>query len=283
MPFVLFLWCFMMIAGLGGAPVEAGQQTHADHMQSVPGQTEESDIHDVSFGQNYLMPQSEQLLPRNKTEAADWSFWLFSACFFSLALSRFLFAERLQQFVRAIFVHRDFNQLDREGSVLREFPSLLLLFNYLAIFALMIFLGVQYLNSFQTDLSWHPALLTLAIFAGILVFFLLKRIAVGFFSWVFGTRQASQLYAKNTLLFNKFSGMVLLPLVALSLFMPSETALWLAWGLWLLLHLFRVMRGAVIAHASAGFSVYYLILYLCGVELAPALLVIKVAHNLLAA
>ncbi len=283
MPVVLLLWCFMFIAGT----VQLHEQTEFEEQAGSISFASEYSVgtHDAATmpGQRYLFPQSDQLRPKTQLRNGDWAFWLFFACFLSLALARFLFADRIQQFLKAIFIYRVFSQVEREGYVFREVPVLLLLFNYSVVFALMVFLSIQQSNQSLLDNGWHPGLNTLAIFCVIMLLFFFKSLLVGFLSWVFNTRQASQLYMKNTLLFNKFTGLLLFPLIAFSLFLPSEGSLLVAWGIWSLMHLFRIFRGAIIAHASARFSVYYLILYLCGVELAPLLLIVKVAHNVMVA
>jgi hypothetical protein len=56
---------------------------------------------------------------------------------------------------------------------------------------------------------------------------------------------------------------------------PGTTGLYLAWALLVIINIAKMIRGAVIGYTQAGFSVYYLILYLCAIELAPLLIFAK--------
>jgi hypothetical protein len=105
-------------------------------------------------------------------------------------------------------------------------------------------------------------------------------IALRFLSIVFGQERAAAMYIFNIFLMIMFAGLVLLPANVLIAFAPSELRALIfqvSIGLLGLLFLYRLVRAMGIWIGIPGFSFLYLFLYLCAFEIAPLLIIWKVA------
>lgn len=201
---------------------------------------------------------------------------IFLLSILSLALARFFFPGRIRLLMKGALGKRFFYMVEKESLVFRETPAYLLSLNFLLLLSL---LSIQSMDHFDLQVRWsaHPALLFLGVFLLFTLLMLAKRMLTGFLAWVFDTHRASRIYASNLHLVNQFSGVILLPLVFYQAYNPSEKALFAAWILLIVTNIYKVIRGSILSFRLSGFSLYYLILYLCAVEIAPLLIIGKSA------
>jgi hypothetical protein len=70
-----------------------------------------------------------------------------------------------------------------------------------------------------------------------------------------------------------------MPLVLLIAFFPAATIFFIWSGIIILIITFfyRLFRGVTIWSSLSSFSLYYFILYLCALEIAPLLIIFKLA------
>ncbi len=227
---------------------------------------------------HYLIAENGLLTkPRSTRVVNEWMIYLILTGLFSLAVAKFFYPGRVSMLIRSVFGLRYFIQVDKENMILSETASYLLKLNYLIGISLLI---MQTLLYFDATLPWghlHPAFTYALIFVATAFFYVLKRLLISYLGWLFHARKAGKAYFNNVFVFNHVIGMMLLPLVFYQAFNPLSHALIAAWALLLLFNLYKVVRGAILGHTHTDFSVYYLFLYLCGVELAPLLLLGKAA------
>ena len=115
-----------------------------------------------------------------------------------------------------------------------------------------------------------------AICATSLVFFwLLKISAIWFLGIVFRTIPSTQDYLQNILAFSFITGLILLPLLILAVFLHSNILLYIILIIIGLLYFFRVMRGVFIGISLKKFSWLFLFVYLCTLEILPLLVILK--------
>ena len=236
----------------------------------------------VFFGTPHLLPAGEiNPLPLNDAGQADWVLWVLLAGLGGIALAHLLFPLRTRQFFRATLGGPHFSQMEREGGFFDEPPFWLMFTNYLLMVSLLIFLTIQHAWLNQTPGEFREGLIFLGIFGALIVYYPLKRMMTSFLAWVFHTHETNEAYMKNMFLFNNLAGILILPFVIYLAYSPGFGGLYLVWGMVVLLNMGKVFRGAVIGFQQPGFSMYYLILYLCAVELAPLLILAKAASNVL--
>ena len=114
----------------------------------------------------------------------------------------------------------------------------------------------------------------------IALLFSIKMIALKLLSNIFKTERPAYTYIFTIFLFNMIAGLLLLPIVILTAYAPVEyREILLRSGLILLvlIFLYRIVRVFIIWSGQLRASIFYLFLYLCAFEIAPLLLIGKIA------
>ena len=280
---------FYILMGLFCAPLLAADPDSAQQPEDGSFVLEVTHPLPVSsnefYGSPHLLPITSPAPQQIRaSQPFEWAIWVIMLALAALALARFLFPARMKQYFKVILGMRFFNQMERDGTFFNETLNYLLLLNYLATLALLITLSLfHFLVPGTTIDTLSPATIFLLMFALVTLFYPLKSMLTNFLAWVFKTQELNSVYQKNIFLYNHLTGILLLPVVAYAAFQDSAAALYVAWGLLITGVLLKVTRHIFVAYRYGGFSGYYIILYLCGVELAPLLVIIKAASNYLSA
>lgn len=229
-----------------------------------------------------LTAQTPGPLPIEQSTGNEWIIWVIITSLASLAIARYLFPSRMQQFFKATLGMRFFNQMERDGSFFNETLTYLLFFNFAVVMALLITQTfLLFADSITGALTWHPGFIFLLALGAIILFYSLKGIITGAIAWVFKTQVINSYYLKNIYLFNLITGIILLPVVVYSMINASATGVFIAWILLFSAAVIKIGRNVMSGLQQAGFSVYYIILYLCAIELAPVLVLIKAVSRYL--
>jgi hypothetical protein len=93
---------------------------------------------------------------------------------------------------------------------------------------------------------------------------------------IFKTRTTTANYLLNLLIFGLLSGPILLTFLVFSIYLTSITLLYSCMLVWLLILVFRFVRGFFIGMALTKFSYLFLFVYLCSLEILPLLVLVKV-------
>ncbi len=201
-------------------------------------------------------------------------FWVFVIVF---ARQSYFF--RMKQIVSATLNSQQAKLLLREGNILKQgFPVAFMLMYYftVALFS-FIFINKQFPNSFYFSLGQGFLLL----FGGIILYNVLKFIAIGFFGFLFDNHAVTLPYLIDFYLFQVSEGFVLFPLLILFVYSNFPVFLYIALIVLLLFWLFRLKRAIVIGLADTNFSSSYLFLYLCTLEVIPFILLYKLGLQFL--
>ncbi len=220
---------------------------------------------------------------RHDTQSQTWMIIPLIAGLFLISTALFHFSQGVSLSLRGVLGLRFFYLIDKEESLFRETYTYLLFVNFLIVMSLLVYQGLQQLNWLHSWQGEHQAVIYILIFAGLTVFYPIKLMLISFLAWIFNTRKASFVYLENIFVFNFFIGLVFLPLVFYNAFSPSHGVLYTMWGIIALANVYKFIRGAYLAYHVSGFSVCYLFLYLCAVELAPLLVIGKVLKIYLSA
>ncbi len=229
------------------------------------------------YGTPHFLPAdiNEGIILIEHSTVNDWMVPVILLGLLFFAIAWYYFSPRITQNLRAAFSLRLFNLADKEGSFFREAPTYLLFGNFLLIISLLLYQTLQHFDLVSQWITEHPFYEYALILMALLLYYPLKLAFVGFLAWVFGTQRATYLYFENIFLTNNFIGLLLLPLVFYNAFNTSYELLILMWGIMITVNVFKAIRGAYLANRESGFSVYYLFLYLCAVEIAPLLIIGK--------
>jgi hypothetical protein len=205
--------------------------------------------------------------------------WLTGIIILSFVLyttTQFLYAKRLKQIFHAAFAHRYLSQLIREGGIFKERITIGLLFIFFSITTVYIFQAMQFIFDIHLE---YPGLTFIAIYSGLLLFWFIKVSIIKFLGFVFKNQIAAYEYNLSSLIYLEVIGLVLLPFSLPVVF--QDPTLFSQIGLVIIIAglLVNLLRGFMIGLNNTKFSLFYLIVYLCTLEILPLFIVAKIFIN----
>jgi len=231
------------------------------------------------FKGHALRPVHPNARPVNR-EVADWFTISLIALVGIFTWFRVFYYRIFNQLFGAYFNLTTTNQIVRDESVLLQRASL-----FLSVISYMV-MGL-FVYQLSEILRWNipylqGGLLRFIFFSvAIAASYSVKMIILRFFSNVFDLDKPVALYIFNVFLMVMMIGLLLLPVNILLAYASSQIREWVMWisvGIISLLFLYRLVRAVGIWIGIPGFSVFYLFLYLCAFEIAPLLIIWKVAN-----
>ncbi|MFD2966989.1 DUF4271 domain-containing protein [Sphingobacterium bambusae] len=198
--------------------------------------------------------------------------------FLAVGIVRLLFPGDFAMIVQAYYSERTLQQISKEDNMLTSWPYILL---YL-IFSLALGLFILLLDSaflHHDALNWNNYLRTTAV-VGLL--FILKIILIRFISFVFEIGRVVREYVTVLYLVYFNSMLFLMPMLLAVTLIPAnyfKFVLILFSVVVAMLFIYRFLRTAFRLFGNLKFSVFYLILYLCALEVAPILILVKTLSN----
>jgi hypothetical protein len=229
------------------------------------------------YSTHELKPKHEDGIPFNNIRP-DWLFTIFILVIALLAYLRTNYRKYFHQISSAFLNSNLASQIVRDENVLVQRASALLsvVFNLTA--ALLLYLiSIHYgwtMDGIGTGFIRFMifALLVSAVYAG-------KFVLLKFFGWLFGLQREMSAYIFNVFLINNVLGIFLLPVIALLAFSGYMNAGWvfvLCISIIAMAYVYRVVRGFIIALSGGTHTPAYLFLYICALEIAPLLVLIKI-------
>ena len=233
------------------------------------------------YGPHDLKP-STGLAAHNRTEQsrpADIFALILLLCILLIGLSKFLFPLRFKEIIMAGWMTRFYTQLEREGGTLNTWVSFFLFLNYIIVLSMIIYKSLDFAQGTKVFTNIPVVILLVYIFSAIILFFGVKYLVIRTLAWVFKTVGPTESYSLNILLINYSTGLILLPVLIIYIYNPIPVILYTMWVLFFVINVFKLLRGTIIGLKATGFSAYYLILYLCAIEIAPLIFIIKFSQN----
>ncbi len=105
-----------------------------------------------------------------------------------------------------------------------------------------------------------------------------KHVLLNILAWIMPFDKELNLYNYMISVFNHIIGIVLLPFIILAAFAPQPFSKWAligGVGSVLIIYLYRAFRALIIGGKFISFHKFHFFLYLCAVEIAPLLILIK--------
>ena len=204
----------------------------------------------------------------------NWVSVSFLMCLIIIAWVHVFYNKRVHQIYYAPLARRFLNILSKEGNLFKERLTVALFLVYLFTYAFVISKTISLFAPVKLSLppEYHLCIL---ISAFLLVFWFFKIVSIRFLGIVFKTKEASRDYLLNLVVFCLMTGMILLPVLILSVFLNSRILLYSALIIIALLFFFRVLRGLLIGISLKKFSYLFLFAYLCALEILPLLVILK--------
>ena len=238
---------------------------------------EASEKYVILYHGNELTPIHKGPVLRNNY-TADWIFPILLLILAFFAWVRFFYNRYFQQLIKAFLNTNLTNQIVRDENIFFQRISIYLSIIFNLIAALFIYLlSIQYhwsLGSLDTGF-------TRFIFFVIVVsvIYALKFLVLKICGWLFEQEKEMSMYIFNIFLINNILGIALLPFICLLAFngvINFSSLLFVPFTLIAAAFGWRIFRGIQIGLGSASFSPLYLFLYLCTLEIAPLMVLIRI-------
>lgn len=208
----------------------------------------------------------------------DWITVLFLACIILITIAKNNFPKRITQLLKASIIPRATTQLHRQGNPFTEQITLILGIIYLLTSSLFVFLILD--NYFALpDFDLRTEIFFALIVAANGLYWLFKVILIKIIAYIFKTKEASSAYLLNNLVFNMAVGLILLISLPFVVYTGAATVLNITIIFISIFLLYRVLRNVLVGLSITYFPLFYLIIYVFTVEIAPMLIIAKLFLN----
>jgi hypothetical protein len=211
--------------------------------------------------------------------------WVLIIIVLSLLLIGYLYSaynSRLITFFKAVAISRFAAQVSREERSLSHPVSVLLSLNFFltaSLFALQIFSSETF---FHSELEFSLASFFLIALTIFLIYFI-KIVFLKIIAFIFDKQEIMAEYNFTIFLVHQFLGILLIPVVTFIAYGPEsfQNQVFYA-GITLIagIFLFRIGKGISTVLQRREVTLFYLILYLCTLEILPLLIGIKLFERL---
>ena len=207
-------------------------------------------------------------------------FWILTALFVYLAINLTLFRYFLLRLYKA-FINDNFLRLlhrELKGGVV--YPYWTFYFFSLLNFGLFLFLLLKHVNLWQ---HFSDTRILLYCIGGTLFIFFGKQSLLRIISLIFPFQQILEIQSFSITVFSSMLGLALFPLntfIAFSSESISVSSLYLAIVLIGIVYLFRYLRSIFSASRIIIQYRFHFFVYLCTIELAPVLILVRILYDL---
>lgn len=199
---------------------------------------------------------------------ADYTISAMLLCLLIYTWVQRFYAKRLRQIFKAAALPRFLNQLERDGNLFTERISVGLSVIFILVFTLA--LGQITEHKFGIGFSSEGGgLLYLMLCGAVCSIWLVKSSFIKILGIIFKTETYAQAYLLNNLIFNMITGIVLFFPVVMTAYVDPEIYTWVSIVIIFILLTYKALRGILIGLANSDFSILYLFVYLCTLEILP--------------
>ncbi|PRD51364.1 DUF4271 domain-containing protein [Sphingobacterium gobiense] len=233
-----------------------------DYMKSMAGSTES-----IPHGQGEI-----------KSERPVWVLLVVFLLFLAIALVRLAFPGDFAMIVQAYYDERALLQMSKEDNMLTSWPYIFLYFIFSLALGLFIVLMESSFVRFDV-LNFENYVQTAFLVA---LLFIIKILLIRFISFVFEIGRLVREYVTVLYLVYFNSMLFLMPFLLAVALVPTtyfKILLILFSVLVSILFIYRFLRAAFRLFGNLKFSIFYLILYLCALEVAPILILVRTLSN----
>lgn len=224
-----------------------------------------------------LQPKNKGELSRNNI-SPDWFFPVIIVVLVVYTWIRIFYSKYFSQMIQALLNNNLANQIVRDENIFIQRSSIYLSLVFNLIAAMLLYQVSIFYRWPVAGISWgfdRFIFFLLVVSAGYAVKFLILKIC----GWLFEQEREMATYIFNVFLINNVLGMALLPFICIisynehinfSLFVSISVLLIITGFAW------RIFRGIQIGLSGTVFSPLYLFLYLCTLEIAPLIILMRV-------
>ncbi len=217
-----------------------------------------------------LQPQKK----RSSTTNRNFLFWTSTLLLLLMAVLLTLYKPLINQIYRSFLNDNMLKLKHREQGSFLNLPFSLF---YLSFFLNAGFFSYLILKRFALGGHQHLSLLLWSIL-GVMSVFLIKHFVLRVMGYIFPIDKELRQYSFTIVIFNIILGILLLPFNLLIAFGPGQLPKYLIFtliGLIVLLYGFRIIRSLLIASRYISLHKFHFFMYLCTIEIAPTLVLVK--------
>lgn len=214
-----------------------------------------------------------------KTGRAQWIIATIGLLLLLLGVVRASFPNEVLSIVQAFYNDRVLLQINKEDTLYSSWPFVFLY----VLFGFAVGLFIYVCNLYYFPAAYHggvDAFLGISIF--VMLLFIFKIIVTRFLGIVFDVQRLVREYVSILYLSYFNAALVFLPVVLILSLVPQSQMVWIipaALVVVLGLLIFRFLKTATSVLTNHRFSKFYLFMYLCCLEIAPVLILVKVLGN----
>ncbi|MCU0346693.1 MAG: DUF4271 domain-containing protein [Saprospiraceae bacterium] len=259
----------------------------ADSVAAIPVSTNPFDIINIRPpGQQGRVPglhipaQKKVKVQSAKEKETNYRRFLFVSIlvmFIILTLIVTIFRILIEKIWKAFINDNLLNQLHREQSSGLALAYLVLYLLFFINAGLFAFLAARHFGITISTSNLYSLLLCMGGVAG---FFVAKHFVLWLVGFVFPISKEVDSYQFTIMIFNIVIGLILVPIILFIAYAPQSTTGLVvngAFGLLGLIYLFLALRGLFIGNRFIADNKFHFLLYLCAVEIAPLLVIYKIA------
>lgn len=230
-----------------------------------------------SFFQNHSLQAIQTEPVNNKANNPDWFSIILIILVIAFTYIKFNYDRIFKQLLNAFLSTNASNQIIREENVMVQRASIILSSIFYLAGGLFLYQLADYYSWSLMGISHEFS--RFLVFSLILAFVSpLKMIVLKILGFIFDSDKLTSSYSFNIFLINNILGLVLIPLITIFAYFPYQsgsTILHSGIVIVSLAFLYRLIKGYSIWQSSGHFPVLYFILYLCSLEIAPILVLLK--------
>jgi hypothetical protein len=205
----------------------------------------------------------------------QWVLVIIVALLLYTALLNRIMSKDVESVWSSFYSKRILNQVSKEDSMISSWTFIGLFLLFALTFGLFLYQFSAYKHVYYT-ISGFPLFLSLTVV--ILVLFAVKFFVVKFLGFVFNINKLVSEYISVSYLTYFNIAFVFLPVAVCFSLLTDQLlpyVLWVAYGLIAAIIVWQYLRGSVEIISNILFHKFYLIVYLCALEICPVLILIK--------
>jgi len=210
-----------------------------------------------------------------KSVGQDWTFFLILIGWTIFASLQFGFSKYILQVFQSAFNYGAASRLYRERGYSNNFGvfRLNVIFFLFLPFPIFLIARDKGMTVGSSGIEFF-----LIVFAAVNAYFMLKILLYKLLGSIFSQKEATGELVFNMMLYHNVMGLILLPVATIHSLVPAFgiISMFLVPVLVAIFYLMSIFRSIYFA-IREGISIFYLILYLCALEILPILLVVKLA------
>ena len=224
-------------------------------------------------------PKENKTNKKIEFQVGDWIIGVILFSAFVFAWIKMFYNRNYQNIIKSGINYQYAYKLVKEGNSVSYRVNTFLNFVFYMNFAMFIFLTIKLLGYDINIQEWKIYLL---IFSLLLIIYTGKSFVFNILGFIFNSKQTVNEYITNIGIYNKILGVFLFPIIIAIPYISLQFKLPLMYigiitiGISLI---FRFLRAFQIAF-KIKLSIFYLILYLCALEILPILIIGKMINNI---